>query len=111
MERQVLAIDHAFEKTQPLRQEILRFRIDQNLAAVERNGRFGAVEPEFFGILLRGKQQRMNRQRRVGAEMQAQARFVRSMGLEFVELDVLLLLDFVLISQPERLDGVDALAR
>ncbi len=107
---QVLAVHDALQEPEPLGQELLWFGIDQDLAAVQRHGGFEPGEAEFLGIFLRDEQQRVDGQRGVGAEVQAKARRLVGVGLELVEFRVFLVLDLVLVAQPERLDRVDPLA-
>ena len=52
IEREILAIDDALEETQPLGEQVLGFRVDENFAAVESDGGFEAGEAELFGVIL-----------------------------------------------------------
>ena len=110
VQRQVLAVDDPLEEAEPLGQQVLRLGVDQDLAAVEGNAGFRAGEAELLGVFLRDEEQRVDRERGVGREMQAQPRFIEGVGLELVELRVFLLGDLGLVAQPHCLDGVDALA-
>ena len=107
VQREILAIDHALHEAQPLGEKILRFGVDQHFAAKERNGWLQPGEAQLLGIFLRDEEQGVDRERGVGGEMQAQAGLVVGVGLELVELGVLLFLDLGLTAEPECLDGVE----
>ena len=68
-----------------------------------------ARERRQFEILRRDEQQRANRQRRVGIEMQPVKRRVLIVPDVFVKLVVFRVLDLRLVARPQRLDGVDFL--
>jgi len=108
VQRKIFAIDDALDRAEPLGEQILRVGLDENFAAVERDAGLGAREAKLFRVFLRDEEQGVDLERGVGVEVQAQAGLVVGVGLEFVELGVLLVLDLALAAQPEGLDGVDA---
>ena len=110
VQRDVGAIDHSLHEAHPIRQQALRRGIDQHLLAVERDRRLGLVHADPLHVLVGHEDQRVDRDRRVGGEMQAVGRVVVGVAGEFVEGLVLLLGDVRLVLQPQRLDLVDALA-
>ena len=107
VEREVFAIDDALHEAEPLGEQVLGFGVDEDLAAVEGNGGLEAGHAEFLGVVLGDKEEGVDGERGVGAEVQAEAGLVVGVGLEFVELGVFLVLDLVLRAEPEGLDGVD----
>jgi hypothetical protein len=99
-----------FRKRSHSGSRVFRLGVDEDLAAVEGDALFEAGEAELLGVFLRDEEEGVDRERGVGAEMQAEAGLVEGVGLELVELGVFLVLDLVLAAQPEGLDGVDAFA-
>ena len=67
---QILAIHHALQKAQPIGEQSLGFRLDHDLLAIKVHFRIEAGHAEGFKIPLGHKEQRLDRQRRVGGEMQ-----------------------------------------
>jgi len=102
--------DDTLQEPQPLRQEVLGPGVDQDLAAIEGHGGLEPGEAHLLGVVLGDEKERVYGERGVGAKVQAQARLFGVVGLELIELVVLLVLDLVLASQPEGLDRVDALS-
>ncbi len=111
IERQILAVDHPFHKAQPLRQDILAVLLDQHPLAIKVNARVHPAEAVFLEILLRHKEQGLDRQRRIGFEMQPVERVGNGVADKLVKFVVLLFFDLVLAAGPQGLDGVDRLAR
>ena len=80
------------------------------LLAVERDAALDLAEAHALRVFARREDQRVDRERRVGAEMQAVGRLVEGLAGELIERLVFLLGDLGLVLQPQRLDLVDALA-
>ena len=110
VQREIGGIDDALEEAQPLGEQALGLGVDEDVFAVERDARLHAAEAEALLVLLRREEQGVDGERGVGVEVEAEARLVEGLGLELVELGVLLVLDCRLRAQPERLDLVDLLA-
>ena len=110
VQRNVRGIDDALHEAQPFREQVFRLRIDEHLAAVERNFRRRAPEAHRLGIVRREKQDGIDRQRRVRGKMQPVLRLVPGAALEFVEVLVFLLADFAFAFQPKRLHRVELFA-
>ncbi len=83
--------------------------IDEDPLAIEVDSGLHPAETKDLKILLRDKQQGIDRQRRIGRKMQAVHRFVDGVADEFVEIDILLIGDLRLVSRPQGLDGIDDL--
>lgn len=52
VEREVFAIDNAFEEAEPVGEQVLGFGVDEDFAAVEGDGGFEARHAKFFRVLL-----------------------------------------------------------
>ena len=86
VERQVLGIDHPFEKAQPFRQDIFAVLIDQHLLAVEIDAGLHPAHAQDLEILLGHIDQGIDGQRRIGGKMQAVQRLVGGIADELVEI-------------------------
>ncbi len=110
VERKVFAIDYALEEAEPFGEEVLGFGIDEDLAAVERDGGFEAGHAELLGVVLGNEEEGVDLERSVGREVETQAGLVVGVRLELVELGVLLVGDLGLGAKPDGLDRVDVFA-
>ena len=110
VQRQILAVHHALEEAQPVREQPLGLRLNQHLAAIQVYFGIHAPHAERLAVSLRHEQQRLNRQRRVRREMQPHQRRVVIVPDEFVKLVVFLVLDLVFAARPDRLERVEPVA-
>ena len=110
VEREVLAVDDPLQEAEPLRQQVLWPGVDQDLPAVERHGRLKPGKAHLLRVALGNEEQGVDRDRRIRAEMEPEPGRLRVVGLELVELVVLLVLDLAFAPKPERLDRVDPLS-
>ena len=110
VERQILAVHEPAQKAQPIRKERLRFRLDEDLAAVKVHFRFAAAQRPKLVALARHEEQRANRERRVRREVQPVERRFGVVRDVFVEFLVVALADLAFVLRPERLHGVHLLA-
>src|SRR5690606_17664456 len=84
IQRQILTVDHTLQEPEPVGKQILRLGVDQDFTTIEADTWLGAAEAELFLILLRDEQEAMDRERRVGAEVQTVARPVKGVAEKFV---------------------------
>ncbi len=110
VERDVGAVHDALHEAHPVRQQALGRGIDEHLAAIERHGRLGFREAHALRVFRRSEDQRVDRERRVGGEVQAIGRLVPCLACKLIERLVFVLADLGLILEPECLHLVDALA-
>ena len=106
VQREVLAVDRALQEAQPLGEDVLRLRLDEDLPAVQVDGALLAPAAELLGVRLRDVQQRVDHERRVDGVVQVAHRRVVGAADELVERGVLLRRDLVLRLPPERLHRV-----
>mmetsp|Transcript_41653 Transcript_41653/g.95434 ORF Transcript_41653/g.95434 Transcript_41653/m.95434 type:complete len:433 (-) Transcript_41653:340-1638(-) len=110
IQRQVLRIDHSFEKSHPFGEQPLRSGLNEHLAAVQVDAALLARHAPLLDVTLWNVEDSLDRDGRVHREVERVPRVVERLRDVPIELVVLLLRHLVLPLEPDRLDRVDTLA-
>mmetsp|Transcript_32450 Transcript_32450/g.95651 ORF Transcript_32450/g.95651 Transcript_32450/m.95651 type:complete len:336 (+) Transcript_32450:1082-2089(+) len=107
---QILRVHDAPDESEPIRQDVLRLALDEDLAAVQRHPRLHPSHAVLLGMEGGDEEQRLDLQRGVGAVVQPIEGFVEGVGDEFVKGRVGVVVDLTGFEGPHGLHGVDPVA-
>ncbi|MNJ28626.1 hypothetical protein D3C77_231700 [compost metagenome] len=109
VERQILGIDHPFDKSEVIRQQVAAFFHDQHAIGIQLQSFLILLRVVIKRSVLRNEQDRIVYDCAVRANMDMLKRLVEAIALLVVEVLVVLLGQLVFIFSPNRHHAVDRL--